>query len=478
VQQVVVPVGASATVAAAPAREPEPTISAVSAGVPSSWFRQHQWWFAAAVVVGIALLSFLLAGRVLRRPRTAQQAPGKVMLVVLPFQNLSGDSSQEYLSDGLTEELSAQLGNLDSGKLGVIGRTLAMTYKNSHATIGEVGKQLGVDYVLEGSVRRSGNDIRVNAQLVDAETGAHLWAERFDRDTSDLFTVQNEITGRIVLTLHLEMVGAEAARPIEHPDAMDYILRGRAAFYKSPTRENYAEAVGWFERALSLDSASVEAKSLLASILAERALARMTDTSADDLARAEGLVSQVLTVSPRSPIAHYAFGQVLRATRRNEQCIPEYQEALAFNRNWADALAGLGWCKFWVGLLDEAIELHEQAVRLSPRDPQIGYWYHRIGMVHLLQSRIQEAIPWLEKGRSAIPTFPLAYSFLGAAYALNGEPERAIKELAETYRLSGKVWVSTIADMKVSGYWGPPKIRALYESVYFVGLRKLGVPEE
>lgn len=111
--------------------------------------------------------------------------------------------------------------------------------------------------------------------------------------------------------------------------------------------------------------------------------------------------------------------------------------------------------------------LHEQAVRLRPRYPQIGYWYHRIGMVRLLQSRIEEAIPWLEKGLSAIPTFPLAYSFLGAAYALNGETERGAAELAETYRLSGKVWVSTIADMKVTGYWGPPKIRALYESVYF-----------
>jgi len=144
------------------------------------------------------------------------------------------------------------------------------------------------------------------------------------------------------------------------------------------------------------------------------------------------------------------------------------QRLFPFNHSWVDALAGLGWCKFWVGLLDEAIDLHEQAIRLSPRDSS----------VHLLQSRIQESIPWLEKGRSAIPTFPLAYSFLGAAYALNGETERGVKELAETYRLSGKVWVSTIADMKVTGYWGPPKIRALYESVYFAGLRKLGVPVE
>jgi adenylate cyclase len=397
-------------------------------------------------------------------------------IVVLPFTDLSEGRGQQYFADSITDDLTTDLSRLAG--MFVIARNTAFTYRDKTIDAKQIGRELGVRYVLEGSVRRSGDQVRVNAQLVDAETGAHLWAERFDRDTSDPFAVQNEITGRIALTLHLELVGAKAARPMERPNAMDFVLRGRAAFYKSPTRENYAEAVGWFERALSLDPASIEAKSLLSSILAERALARMTDTSADDFARAEALVRQVLAVSPRSPIAHYAYGQVLRATRRNEQCIPEYQEALAFNRSWADALAGLGWCKFWVGRLDEAVELHEQAIRLSPRDPQIGYWYHRIGQVHLLQSRIQEAIPWLEKGRSAIPTFPLAYSFLGAAYAINGETERGVKELAETYRLSGKVWVSTIADMRVTGYWGPPKIRQLYESVYFAGLRKLGVPEE
>jgi TolB-like protein/DNA-binding winged helix-turn-helix (wHTH) protein len=437
---------------------------------------------AAAIFVAVAAWWDRLGPTSTSAPVTAMapvslsaSAP-HLSIVVLPFADLSEGRGQQYFADGITDDLTTDLSRLAG--MFVIARNTAFTYKDKPIDARQIGRELGVRYVLEGSVRRSGDQVRVNAQLVDAETGAHLWAERFDRDTSDLLAVQNEITGRIALTLHLELVGAEAARPIERPDAMDYILRGRAASYRSPTPENYAEAVGWFERALSLDPASVEAKSLLASILAARALDRMTDTSADDFARAEALVRQVLAVSPRSPIAHYAYGQVLRATRRNEQCIPEYEEALAFNHSWADALAGLGWCKFWVGLLDKAIELHEQAIRLSPRDPQIGYWYHRIGQVHLLQSRIQEAIPWLEKGRSAIPTFPLAYSFLGAAYALNGETERGAAELAETYRLSGKVWVSTISDMKVTGYWGPPKIRELYESVYFTGLRKLGVPEE
>jgi len=397
-------------------------------------------------------------------------------IVVLPFANLSDDREQQYFADGITDDLTTDLSRLTG--MFVIARSTAFTYKAKPIDAKKIGRELGVRYALEGSVRRLGNQVRVNAQLVDADTGAQLWAERFDRDATDLVAVQNEITSRIALTLHLELVGAEAARPIEHSDAVDYILRGRAASYKSPTRDNFAEAVNWFERALLFDPDSVEAQSLLASILAARALDRMTDTSAGDFARAETLVRQVLTVSPRSPIAHYAYGEVLRATRRNEQAIPEYEEALAFNHGWADALAGLGWCKFWVGLLDEAIASHEQAIRLSPRDPQIGYWYHRIGMVHLLQSRIEEAIPWLEKGRGTIPTFPLAYSFLAAAYALNGQIGRGVAELAETYRLSGKVWVSTIADMKVNGYWGPPKIRALYESVYFTGLRKLGVPEE
>ncbi len=125
--------------------------------------------------------------------------------------------------------------------------------------------------------------------------------------------------------------------------------------------------------------------------------------------------------------------------------------------------------------MEEAIWLHEQAMRLSPRDPLIGYWYFRIGLICLLQFRTDEAIPWFEKARGMLPTFPTIYSFLGSAYALKGEPERGAPLLAETYRLSDKAWVPTIADMRVTGYWGPPEMRRLYEDIYFAGLRKLGV---
>ena len=424
---------------------------------------------------GYRFTPVVTATRSSRRTGGMAQVP-RMSIVVLPFTNISDDPEQQYFADGLVDDLTTDLSRIDG--MFVISRNTAFTYKGAAVNAKHISQELGVRYVLEGSVRRSGRQLRVNAQLIDAQIGAHLWAERFDRDTGDLFALQNEITGRIAVALDIELIGAEAARPSERPDALDYILRGRAASWKSPTPEKYTETIGFFERALALDPHSVEAQSLLAAALANRALDFMTDTTAADLARAEALLSQALLAAPRNPRVHYARAELLRVLRRNQEAIPEYETAIASNRNWADALAGIGWCKFWIGSMEEAIWLHEEAMRLSPRDPLIGYWYFRIGLIRLLQSRTDEAIPWFEKARVMIPTFPPVYSFLASALALRGETGRAVAELAETYRLSGKRWVSTLADMRVTGYWGPPKMRALYENVYFAGLRKLGVPEE
>jgi adenylate cyclase len=424
--------------------------------------------FTAAVTACNAVLRSGQIGSPERAPRLS--------IVVLPFANLGHDRAQQYFADGITDDLTTDLSRI--ANMFVISRNTAFAYRNKTCDAKQIGRELGVRYVLEGSIRRSGDRVRVNAQLIDAETAAHIWAERFDRTAGDLFALQDEITSRIAVALDLELIAAEAGRWAEPPDAMEYSLRGRVASWKPPTPEKYAEAIGFFERALTLSPESMEAKSLLAAALANRALDRMTDTVAADLARAEALVSQALSASPRNVTAHFARAEVLRVQRRHEEAIPEYQTAIASNRNWADALAGLGWCKFWIGSFEEAILLHEEAICLSPRDPLIGYWQYRIGVINLLQSRTDEAITWFERARGMIPTFPLVYCFLGSAYALNGEPERAAALLAETYRLSGKVWVSTITDMKVTGYWGPPKIRALIETVYFAGLRKLGVPEE
>ena len=227
-------------------------------------------------------------------------------------------------------------------------------------------------YVLDGSVRRLGNHIRVNAQLIDGEIDAHLWAERFDGDIGALFALQNEVTSRIAVALNLEMLSVEASRPTERPDVLDYILRGRAAGHKPPSPDRDAEVIGLYEWALALDPRSVDARSWLAVVLAGRVLNGMSESALADIEHAERLAVQALSASPRSPLAHLAKGQVLRAQNRYDEAIPEYETVLASNRNWLLAIAALGWSKFLAGSMEEAIPLHEQAIRLSPRDPLIS----------------------------------------------------------------------------------------------------------
>src|SRR5271166_1695139 len=369
-------------------------------------------------------------------------AAPRLSIVVLPFTNLSDDREQQYFADG------------------------------------QIGRELGVRYVLEGSVRRSGNQVRVNAQLIDAANDTHLWAARLDHHAGDLFVLQNDITSCLANCLGVELIAAEAARPTEHPDALDYILRGRAARLKPYSRENKAEQISLFERALALDPQSVEAQSRLAGSLVDRVHDPIIGSATADLKRAEGLVGRALAAKPRSAYVHFVKGRVLHVQGRYEEAVPEFETALALNRNMAGALHELGSCRLFTGSIDEVIPLVEQAICLSPRDPDLGWRYFQIGSVHLLQSRIAEAIVWLEKGRSAIPAAPNARSWLASAYALRGETARAAAELAEARKLSGDDRYSSVTRMRAVRHWGVPKIRALFETAYFAGLRKAGVPEE
>jgi adenylate cyclase len=400
----------------------------------------------------------------------------RLSIVVLPFANLSNDPEQQYFTDGITEDLTTDLSRLEN--MFVISRNTAFTYQGKRVDSKQIGRELGVRYVLEGSVRRSGNQFRVNAQLIDAETAAHLWADRFDDNTANLFVLQDEITRRIAVALNLELIDAEAARPTERPDAVDYILRGRAALYKPPSRDSYAEAVSLFERGLALDPRLVEAQSWLATALANRVIDNVSDSPLADIARAEGSVGQALTASPRSPLAHFAKGQVLRAQRRPAEAISEYQTVIGFNRNHVNALAAISSCKLFTGSIEEAIPLVEQAIRLSPRDPDIAAWCYQIGRVHLLQSRTNQAILWLDKARIASPEASYVRAWLASAYALNGETERAATELSVARGLSADDRYTSIARLRALGHGGLPKVRTLFEATYFAGLRKAGMPEE
>ena len=267
----------------------------------------------------------------------------RLSIVVLPFANLSNAPDQQYFADGITEDLTTDLSRIAHSF--VISRNTAFTYRNKSIDTKQVGRELGVRYVLEGSVRRSGNPVRVTAQLIDAETDAHLWAERFDHNTADLLALQDEITSRIAIALNLEITRREAARPTVDPDALDYILRGRAVFLKPRTPKTYKEAISLFERALALDPQSVEAKCQLAGWLAARVIDNMTDRVAADLMRAEDLAGQALAAAPRNCLAHNAKGQVLRAQRRYAEAIPEYEAALSSNFNPAYVLHCLAHCE-------------------------------------------------------------------------------------------------------------------------------------
>jgi adenylate cyclase len=414
------------------------------------------------------------------QPATLSSPPiaaPRLSIVVLPFSNLSDDREQQYFADGITEDVTTDLSRIPYSF--VISCNTAFTYRDKPIDTKQIGHELGVRYVLEGSVRRSGNQVRVNAQLIAAETDRHLWAERFSGDTSDLFAVQDEITSRLANALGVELIATEAARLADHPDALDYILRGRAVLLRPRTPETYRKAIDFFEHALALDPQSVEAQSRLADLLVLRVLDGISNSAAADIARADGLVDQALAAARRYALAHFVKGQLLRVQKRSEDAITEYEAALALNRNLVPALACLGWCKLYAGSIGEVIPLAEQAIRLSPRDPGIGHCYYLIGTVHLLHSEIGEAIGWLEKARSAIPT-PFHHSRLASACALRGETDRAAAELAEARRLDSGDLFSSIAHLRAypGAWWGVPKIRALYEATYFAGLRKAGMPEE
>jgi TolB-like protein len=406
----------------------------------------------------------------------AHPAGQRASIVVLPFANLSDDPSQQYFTDGITCELTTDLSRIPD--MLVISRNTAFTYKNRPIDTKQIGRELGVRCVLEGEVQRSGDQVRVMAQLIDAENDAHLWAERFTGEAGDLFILQDQITRRIAVALDLELVDVEASRHIEAPDTRDYIMRGRAGRLRPPSRENRAEQVLLFEKALALDPKSVGAQSWLAIELAARAVDLMTDTPAADIARAEDLAKRAVAAASRYSVARFAMAQVLRAQHRYDEATAEYEAVISLNRNWAHAYSHLGWCKFMTGFIEELIPAQEETIRLSPRDPQIGLFYSRIGRAHLLQSRIDEAVIWCEKARSATPAAAIFRSFLASASALRGDTQRAAAELAEARRLVADGRYSSIARVRAVSPWGVPAIRELAEATYLTGLRMAGMPEE
>jgi TolB-like protein/class 3 adenylate cyclase len=347
----------------------------------------------------------------------------RLSIVVLPFANLGGDPEQDYFVDGVTESLTTDLSRI-SGSF-VIGRNTAFTYKGKHADLKRVGRELNVRYILEGSVQRGGNRLRVNVQLIDAETGNHLWAERFDKPLADLFDMQDEIVSRLANTLNAQLIEAEARRAERslHPDATDLIFQGRAWLNKGMTAEYIEQARGFFDRALVLDPGNIEAMVMLAQANIGIGAAFFTDDRTIYLEVAEKGLIKVLNRAPQHALAHMSLGIVV--TNRAAQGIAECERALALDRNLANAHGAIGLAKWYLGRGAETEAHINEALRLSPRDTFAFRWLFFGALAKLQLGADTEAVAGLRRSIEANRSYPLAHFILAAALALLGEPDQA-----------------------------------------------------
>lgn len=397
-------------------------------------------------------------------------SPPCLSLVVLPFTNLNGDPEQDYFVDGVTESLTTDLSRIRGSF--VIGRHTAFTYKGKSVDLRQIGRELNVRYVLEGSVQRNGNRLRVNVQLASAETASHLWAERFDKPLADLFEMQDEIVSRLANTLETQLIEAEARRAERslHPNAMDLYFQGIAWLNKGPTPEHMVRARGFFERALALDPGSVEALLGLAYVEGMNS-AFLIDDRVATFAVAETALTKALSLAPDNALAHMLLGCTLICTNRADQGIAECERALHLNRNLADAHATVGASKILIGRAAETETHVQEALRLSPRDSGVYRWLHWVGLAKLILGADAEAVAWLRRSLETNRNNPLAYFHLGAALVLVQKPDEARAAIREGLRLDPTFTIRRMRRMSDHPTWraGGKRIRD--------GMRMAGVPE-
>jgi len=357
--------------------------------------------------------------------QTSPRPARRLSIVVLPFANLSGDPEQDYFADGVTESLTTDLSRI-SGSF-VIARNTAFTFKGKGVGAESLGKELNVRYVLEGSVQRGGNRLRVNVQLIDAETGNHLWAERFDKPIADLFDMQDEIVARLANALNAQLIEAEARRAerSHNPDAMDLYFQGMNWWNKGMTPEYMAQAKAYFERALKLDPGQVESLVAIAAVDSSVGANFMVDDRDARLAAAEATVTKALTMSPRHARGHLVLGSVLNVTKRAAQGVRECELSLALDQNSADAHGLIGLAKVFLGRGAETEAHIQEAFRLSPRDIFAFRWLHYVGMARQTLGDDAGAVAWLRRSLEANRNYPLAHFQLAAALAQLGSLEEA-----------------------------------------------------
>ena len=409
------------------------------------------------------------------QPKPALPLPDKPSIAVLPFQNMSGDPDQEYFADGMVEEIITALSRVR--EFFVIARNSSFTYRGRNVDVKQVGRELGVRYVLEGSVRKAGQRVRINAQLIDAETGGHLWADNFDREITDLFAVQDAVTIELTGLLGLKLIETESRRRKFklNPEAFDLELQARAAWNRGWSRDNFSEANRLYDQALKLDPDGVRAMAGLATGLAICVVSLWTETPDADLRRAEALATRAMALDPHDASSHYALGIVRRMQRRFDEAIGEVEAAIRLNPNMHLAYTTLGITKTLAGRSEEALSHFAEAIRLSPRDPTLFLGCYGIGWARFLLGNDDQATEMLRKSIGLNPGYAPAHLFLTAAYAMQDRVEEARTALAAYLRTNPAA--NTIALLRANAQSAHPVYLAQRGRLY-EGMRRAGVPEE
>jgi TolB-like protein/Tfp pilus assembly protein PilF len=398
-------------------------------------------------------------------------APPRLSIVVLPFSNLGGDPEQEYFVDGVTESLTTDLSRI-SGSF-VIARSTAFTYKGKPVDAKQIARELDVRYVLEGSVQRGGSRLRVNVQLIEAETGAHLWAERFDKPVADLFDMQDEIVARLANQLKAQLVAAEARRAEQAPlpDSMDLYFQAQSLIHKGTVPAYFSQAGRYLEQALALDPDNIPALVCMAQVHLVTVAVFGTEDRKTHFAGASAALAKALSLAPHHPTAHYALGTLHLFMGHPDQAITELEHSLTLDRNLASAHDFIGLAKLFLGRAEET-EVHvQEALRISPRDTLANVWMDHAGQANLHLGRDSEALVWLRRSVDANRNYPIAHFMLAAALMLLGKAVEAQEAARVGLALAPDF---TIARMYL-GTVNNPTYRSQRDRIY-TAMHDAGVP--
>ena len=401
----------------------------------------------------------------------ALQLPDKPSIAVLPFNNMSGDPDQDYFADGLTEDIITALSKVRW--FFVIARNSTFAYRGSSPDVRRVANNLGVRYVLEGSVRKSGNRVRLTSQLIDGGTGNHIWAERYDRDLEDIFELQDELTQTVVGAIEPQLSKAErerakSLRPSDL-DAWNNLQRGRSHLYRR-TREDLGEARKYFLRAIELDGNLGPSYSDLVEVYFLEVRLGLADKPAEHLERAMEIAKRAVELDDEDPAAHYSVGRVLSMMRQHQTAVPELETAIGLNPSFAQAYLGLGLALAYSGHPADAIAPLETAMRLSPHDDYMGPMMARMAEAHLFLRRHEEAAVWARKSVRQ-PNLPWpGHATLVSILGHLGELDEAKTAVAELVRRMPDVNLGFVREKL--------PITHLDDLDHLVdGLRRAGVPE-